>query len=48
MVRLASARHPDLAFYRMAAEKLDLGDEKFDYIVLSDLPGYLYDIRLGV
>src|ERR1035438_1475084 len=45
MVRLASARHPDLEFHRMAAEDLDLGDEKFDYVVLSDLTGFLYDIR---
>jgi len=46
MVRLASRRHPDLEFHRMAAERLDLGDEKFDYIILSDLVGFLYDISL--
>jgi SAM-dependent methyltransferase len=46
MVRMARAQHPDLEFHHMAAEDLDLGGEKFDYIVLSDLPGFLYDIRL--
>ena len=46
MVRLASARHPHLEFRQMPAEQLDLGGETFDYIVLSDLVGFLYDIRL--
>jgi SAM-dependent methyltransferase len=46
MVRLATANHPDLEFRCMAAESLDLGGEKFDYIVLSDLVGFLYDIHL--
>jgi ubiquinone/menaquinone biosynthesis C-methylase UbiE len=46
MVRLASARHPHLEFRQMAAERLDLGGERFDYIILSDLVGFLYDIRL--
>lgn len=46
MVRLAGARHPELEFRCMAAEKLDLAGEKFDYIILSDLVGFLYDIRL--
>jgi hypothetical protein len=30
----------------MSAEQLDLPGEKFDYIILSDLVGYLYDIHL--
>jgi hypothetical protein len=30
----------------MAAEHLDLGAETFDYIILSDLTGFLFDIRL--
>jgi SAM-dependent methyltransferase len=46
MVRLARAKHPDLEFRCMAAERLDLEGEKFDYIVLSDMVGFLYDIRL--
>ena len=29
----------------MAAEFLDLGGEKFDYIILSDLIGFVYDIH---
>jgi SAM-dependent methyltransferase len=45
MVREASRRHPSLQFRRMAAEHLDLPGETFDYVVLSDLLGYLYDIR---
>ena len=46
MVRQASSKHPELEFRCMAAESLDLGDQKFDYIILSDLVGFLYDIRL--
>jgi SAM-dependent methyltransferase len=46
MVRLASSRHPELEFRCMAAENLELDGEKFDYIILSDLVGFLYDIRL--
>lgn len=46
MVRMASAKHPNLEFRCMPAESLDLGGEKFDYIILSDLMGFLYDIRL--
>jgi SAM-dependent methyltransferase len=45
MVSLATAKHPDLEFRCMAAESLDLGGEKFDYIILSDLVGFIYDIR---
>ena len=47
MVRLAAAKHPDLEFRCMPAEFLDLEGEKFDYIILSDLVGFLYDIRLA-
>jgi SAM-dependent methyltransferase len=46
MVRLAASKHPDLEFRCMPAEFLDLEGETFDYIVLSDLVGFLYDIRL--
>jgi len=48
MVRLAQRRHPELEFHQMAAEKLDLGGEKFDYIILSDLASVLFDIRLAL
>ncbi|PWU00312.1 MAG: glycosyl transferase [Terriglobia bacterium] len=46
MVRIAKANHPGLTFHHMAAEEIDLGDQKFDYIVLSDLAGFLFDIKL--
>jgi SAM-dependent methyltransferase len=46
MARLAGSRHPELEFRCMAAENLELDGEKFDYIILSDLVGLLYDIRL--
>lgn len=45
MVKLAAERHPTLRFHHMAAEPLDLPGETFDYILLSDVVGYLYDIR---
>ena len=32
----------------MSAEELDLGGEKFDVIILSDLVGLLFDIRLAL
>ena len=47
MVRLAAFRHSELEFRCMPAESLDLEGEKFDYIILSDLVGFLYDIRLA-
>jgi SAM-dependent methyltransferase len=46
MVRLAAKKYPHLKFRHMSAERLDLPGEQFDIIVLSDLVGYLYDIRL--
>src|SRR3989441_8559835 len=46
MVRLAARKYPHLTFRQMAAEYLELPGEPFDFIVLSDLVGYLYDIRL--
>jgi SAM-dependent methyltransferase len=46
MVRLARQKYPGLKFLQMPAEGLDLPGEQFDFIVLSDLLGYLYDLRL--
>ena len=46
MVRLARQEHPNLEFHQIAAEHLDLGAETFEYIILSDLTGFLFDIRL--
>jgi SAM-dependent methyltransferase len=44
MIELAQKKHPQLRFQTCAAEKLDLGGETFDYIILSDLVGFLFDI----
>jgi len=46
MVRHAAVKYPHLEFRQMSAEYLELPNKQFDYIVLSDLVGYLYDIRL--
>jgi ubiquinone/menaquinone biosynthesis C-methylase UbiE len=46
MARLAASKYPHLNFQHMSAERLDLPAQKFDFIVLSDLVGYLYDIRV--
>lgn len=46
MVSLAASKHPALEFRCMPAEFLNLEGETFDYIILSDLVGFLYDIRL--
>jgi len=47
MIRLAQKKHPNLEFRLGSAENLDLGEEKFDYILLSDLTSFLFDIRLA-
>jgi len=46
MVRHAERKYGHLQFRKMAAEHLDVGQEQFDFIVLSDLVGFLYDIRV--
>jgi ubiquinone/menaquinone biosynthesis C-methylase UbiE len=46
MVDLAAAKYPNLRFRHMAAECMSLDGEQFDFVVLSDLVSYLYDIRL--
>ena len=46
MVCLATTKYPHLKFRQMPAERLDLPGEQFDFIILSDLVGYAYDIRL--
>jgi SAM-dependent methyltransferase len=45
MVDLARKKHRHLEFHHTAAEQFDLKGEKFDYIVLSDLIVFLFDIR---
>lgn len=44
MIKIAKNKYPDLSFITMDAENLDL-NEKFDYIILSDLIGHLEDIQ---
>ena len=44
MVERARARYPDLTFLAGDAEDLPLG-ETFDYVILSDLIGYLDDVQ---
>jgi SAM-dependent methyltransferase len=46
MVELAQRDFPSLEFRHMAAEQIDLGGETFDYVILSDLTGFLFDIRV--
>jgi ubiquinone/menaquinone biosynthesis C-methylase UbiE len=45
MVQIAREKYPELEFLQMAAEELDLGDRKFDYIILSDMVGFFFDIK---
>lgn len=44
MVELARSRHPYLDVRVGAGEAIDLGDETFDYVVLSDLVPYAHDL----
>jgi SAM-dependent methyltransferase len=44
MVRLASTRHPGLAFVQGDASRLELGEE-FDYVILSDVVNELWDVQ---
>lgn len=43
MIRIAEKKYPNIKFYETDAEALDIS-EKFDYIIVSDLIGILYDI----
>ncbi|MGA3287067.1 MAG: glycosyltransferase [Bacteroidota bacterium] len=47
MIQLAQQKHPHLIFHVMNAEELSL-DQKFDYVIMSDLVGHLYDIQLAL
>jgi SAM-dependent methyltransferase len=47
MVAVARERYPHLEFQVDNLEDLQL-DEKFDYVVLSDLLGFLYDVQRGL
>lgn len=46
MIEIARNNYPELTFIEMDAENLNL-DYKFDYIILSDLIGYLDDVQLA-
>src|SRR6516162_7740553 len=41
MVRLAKSKYPHLQFQQQAAEHLSLPKDQFDFVILSDLSGYL-------
>jgi SAM-dependent methyltransferase len=43
MIKLARGKYPELTFEQDDAEDLKL-NEKFDYIILSDIIGHLYDV----
>jgi SAM-dependent methyltransferase/GT2 family glycosyltransferase len=43
-VEIARGKHPGLEFRAGAAEELELDGETFDYVVLSDVVGYLDDV----
>ncbi|MBI5403555.1 MAG: glycosyltransferase [Ignavibacteriae bacterium] len=44
MLRIAEKKYPQYKFIAVDAEDFDL-DEKFDYVILSDLIGFLYDVQ---
>ena len=44
MIGVAKSKYPDIEFLVMEAENLDF-KEKFDYVILSNLIGYLEDIQ---
>ena len=43
MIEQARTRHPELEFHTAGAGEFNSG-EAFDYIILSDLVGYLFDM----
>lgn len=45
MTSYASAQYPDLTFYTMNAKQLDLGDQTFDFVLISDTIGYFDDVQ---
>ena len=44
IIEIAKSNHPDLNFFIQDAEKLEI-NEKFDYIIISDLVGSLWDVQ---
>ncbi len=47
-VEIGRKKHPELEFYVGDAEALDVGDEQFDFVVLSDVIGFLDDVWAGL
>jgi SAM-dependent methyltransferase len=47
LVEMARRRYPDLTFYEMDAEDLDL-DETFDYVIVAGTLGHITDIQLAL
>ncbi len=45
MIRFAQNRHPDLQFKELDAHHIHQLNEKFDFIILSDLVNDLYDVQ---
>jgi len=45
MVRLAAQKHPELTFIQANAQSLPLLNEKFDFIILSDLVNDVWDVQ---
>jgi ubiquinone/menaquinone biosynthesis C-methylase UbiE len=45
MIAIARKEYPQLSFFHQAAEDMDLGQEKFDYVIISDTLGYFEDIQ---
>lgn len=45
MIALARERHPHLCFIQADVHNLDLGDELFDVVILSDTVNDLYDVQ---
>ena len=44
-IRHAKLKHPELSFFELDAHEIDI-DEKFDFIILSDLLNDLWDVQL--
>ncbi len=47
MIKIAKQKYKDYRFFEMDVQDLAL-DEKFDYIIISDLIGFLWDIQISL
>lgn len=48
MLEVARRKHPGLTFVEADVERLDLAGETFDYVVLSDVLGFVDDVWLAL